>query len=148
MDFRSLTGQCALLNELVAEYTQPALDAAKLTAGSFDLLAAIEAAGEPTTQINLARRLGVRAPTLSEAVSTAIRKGLVTQEPHPTDRRAKRLRLTAKGRRALGGVLAAVAEAEAHMIRGIPDSELAHMEDLLRRLARNLAGAPRLAALS
>lgn len=49
---------------------------------------------------SLARWLDVSAPTVSDAVAALVRKGLVEQAPHPTDRRRSYWRATAEGRQA------------------------------------------------
>ncbi|BAA79243.1 putative transcriptional regulator, MarR family [Aeropyrum pernix K1] len=46
---------------------------------------------------SLVRELGVKQPTISDSVRALISKGLVTYEPHRSDRRVKILKLTPKG---------------------------------------------------
>ncbi len=47
----------------------------------------------------LAQEFGLTPATMSDAISSLEAKGLLAREPHPDDRRAQTLRLTAKGRR-------------------------------------------------
>lgn len=53
----------------------------------------------PEGVLDLAARLGITAPTVSEAVQALIRKGLVRKEPSAADGRRRRIVLTAAGRR-------------------------------------------------
>lgn len=55
------------------------------------------AAGGAARPGDLARGLGVSAPTLTDAVSTLVAKGLAARQPDPADRRAGRVVLTAQG---------------------------------------------------
>ncbi|NGM46222.1 MarR family transcriptional regulator [Rhodobacter sp. SGA-6-6] len=54
-------------------------------------------AAGPLRSGDLARGLGVSAPTLTDAVSTLAAKGLVERRPDPQDRRAARVALTPQG---------------------------------------------------
>ena len=54
----------------------------------------------------LAERLGgLSLPTLSRAVESLVRRKYVTRSEDAVDRRVKRLRLTAKGRRTIGRLI-------------------------------------------
>ena len=53
----------------------------------------------PTTQRVLADALGVAPRTVTGLVDSLEETGFVTREPHPSDRRATLVTLTAKGRR-------------------------------------------------
>ena len=46
----------------------------------------------------VARRLGLATPTVTRAATRMEATGLLRREPHPTDRRLVRLRLTDRGR--------------------------------------------------
>jgi MarR family transcriptional regulator, organic hydroperoxide resistance regulator len=46
----------------------------------------------------IARRLGLATPTVTRAATRMEAAGLLRREPHPTDRRLVRLRLTERGR--------------------------------------------------
>jgi MarR family transcriptional regulator, organic hydroperoxide resistance regulator len=46
----------------------------------------------------VARRLGLATPTVTRATTRMEAAGLLRREPHPTDRRMVRLRLTSRGR--------------------------------------------------
>lgn len=55
---------------------------------------------EPRTGRQLATLLAIDAPYVSVIVDDLESRGYVRREPHPTDRRAKLVRVTAAGRRA------------------------------------------------
>jgi len=134
----SLSVLAAGLAELVADYVGPALREAKINAGTFELLSALRAAGPNATQTSLARRLGITAPSLSEAVKAAVRKGLVKQVASGTDARSKHVQMTRKGEEALEAVLSAVRAAERTMVRGISATDLRQAQAILRVAVDNL----------
>lgn len=136
-----LAALCAIINELVAAYLQPTLSEVGLNQGTFELLSAIHATGGQAAQIEIARRLGITAPSLSEAVKLAVREGLVRQIADVEDARRKRLELTGKGRRAVARVLEAVQEAESHLIGGLDAVSLRTAQLTLKQAARSLAAA-------
>jgi DNA-binding MarR family transcriptional regulator len=135
----SLTAQAGLLGELMTGVTRPVLESMGVTLASFELLSAVRAGSGNLPQAELARRLGVSAPTLCEAVRIASDRGLLVQKPHPSDARAKVLSLTSKGSRIVNEVLKRVNQAESVMVLGIGDTELNATIDVLRRINRNLA---------
>ncbi|MFW0785706.1 MarR family transcriptional regulator [Gordonia sp. CPCC 206044] len=57
-------------------------------------------------QRDLADRLGVDAPAVSGIVDDLVERGLVTREPHPTDRRSKLVTITESGARTVAEVAA------------------------------------------
>ncbi|HKD47899.1 MAG TPA: MarR family transcriptional regulator [Rhizomicrobium sp.] len=73
---------------------------------------------------------------LADSLETA---GYVTQAPDPTDGRAKRVRLTAKGRAASDTMVKLSAEEEAEFAKLIGKAEMVRLRCLLERLADRLA---------
>jgi DNA-binding MarR family transcriptional regulator len=78
------------------------LNAAVARAGIDDMRApfgfVIRALAEAPLELTaLAERLGVTKQAAIKVVDEMEARGLLTREPHPTDRRAKRLTLTARG---------------------------------------------------
>ena len=82
------------------------------------ILVLLRGPGGPAAPAGLARRMGVGLPTVSEAVSALVAKGLVRKERSPEDGRSVRLALTAAG------------GAEADRMAGWPDFLLAGLEAL------------------
>ncbi|NED64068.1 MarR family transcriptional regulator, partial [Streptomyces sp. SID10244] len=74
-------------------------------------------------QSDLARRLGIDAPATSGIVNDLVDRGLVTREPHPTDRRYKVVTITDEGRRIVDSVIADPAIAPT-MFAALDDEQL------------------------
>jgi len=104
-----------------------------LTNGQFSLLAALNRPAPPALG-TVARDLGMDRTSLTATLKPLERRGLLTSRTDPDDRRGRRLRLTAKGRRLLARALPVWerthAEVEARL-----DREAA---DALRRAVRGL----------
>jgi DNA-binding MarR family transcriptional regulator len=123
----------AMLSQVVSEYLDPWMQRAGLRPTHFELLSTIHSAGEGVHQAEVARRLGLTPPSLSEAVQSAVRAGFVRQEPHPEDARAKALSLTKNGREALATVLKGMEEAEQRLSEPLSEAERHQVVDALRR---------------
>jgi DNA-binding MarR family transcriptional regulator len=133
----SITGQAAILSELVATYIEASLRSSGLSLGSFELLSAVKASPS-ATQAEIAARLGITPSSLCEAVRSASDKGLVEQESSMQDRRAKRVALTRKGSNALDKALKALEEAEQKATEGLSPNRLNVAIETLRQASRNL----------
>lgn len=92
------------------------------------------------TQVALARLQRVEAPTLCRMVDRLERDGLVERRPHPDDRRASCLFLTAAGRRAAKRGRRAIADVEATVFGALDADERAQLADLLDRVLERLPG--------
>lgn len=135
----SLSGQASLLSELLTAAMEPQLREEGLTPAMFELLSSVRAAGGKSTQIEIARRLGITAPSLSEAVRGAVKGGFLEQIANPQDGRAKLLKLTHQGMLSLQRVLQAVGAAERSMVERVSHEELTVTIDVLKRANFNLA---------
>lgn len=135
----TLSGQAVLVNELLQIILEPILAEAGIGVPTFDLLNAIHGEKSGASQAQIAATLRVTPPTLCEAVKVGVRQGLILQEANLRDRRAKRLELTAKGKRILARALAKMNEAESRMVAGIAEEELDQAVSTLTRAVRNLA---------
>jgi DNA-binding MarR family transcriptional regulator len=71
-------------------------EAEALTPTQVGVLTALRRHGPARVQA-LARKLGTRHATMSEVVSTLVRRGLVAKEPDPDDARAVRIALSPEG---------------------------------------------------
>ena len=80
-----------------------------LSAGEVNALACLRA-GEPVALRDLVAATGQRPSTLTGVLDRLERRGLVTRQPHPGDRRAFHVAPTADGRRAIARVAAAFDE--------------------------------------
>lgn len=92
-------------------------------------------------QKDLAERAHVEQPTMAALLARMERDGLVAREPHPTDKRASQIRLTAKAKSRLPlakEVLRNVAET---VTTGFSEKERDTFLKLLRRAVQNLVDA-------
>jgi DNA-binding MarR family transcriptional regulator len=94
------------------------------------------------TQVELARRQRVEAPSVCRMIDRLAREGLVERRPHPADRRAVRVHLTPAGRRAAKRGGRAVETLEERAFAGL---EPAERETLAALLGRVLADLPSVA---
>jgi DNA-binding MarR family transcriptional regulator len=117
-----------------------------VTADQFVLLAAL-AAGEAVTQQELVRRVGSDPNTVRAMLLLLERRGLVARGRHPTDGRARRVTLTAKGRRAYATLWAKSEPVRARLLDAFRPDQVTALLGLLHRVAVVMApparGRPR-----
>lgn len=89
----------------------------------------------------LARLCFVARQSLQEVLATLRASGLIEPTDRPARGRARPLRLTSSGRRALAAGSAALADVESLMVNGIPASVRSRLAGLLTRCAENLETA-------
>ena len=135
----SLSGQAGLLGELLTAAIEPRLVEVGISLGTFELLSAVHASGGRATQVEIARRLGITAPSLSESVKSATSRNLIEQHIDSDDGRRKILKLSPNGRKAMNSVVKAVNNAETRMIDGIDATSVADVVEILKIVNRNLA---------
>lgn len=135
----TLSGQASLLAELTAQALEPTLVKLGLTFSTFELLTSIRAAGKNASQADVARRLGITPPSLTEAVRLAVKAGLIEQAASASDGRSKTLCVTSLGTQKLKEVLIAVNHAEKLMVKGIGTEDLQSAIAVLQQASRNLA---------
>ena len=99
------------------------------------VLALRRLATEPHTLRALAERLAADPPYVTLIVDDLEERGLVRRMPHPEDRRAKLVQLTADGRAAAARADAILDEPPA-VLRCVPDEDLAALLRVLERLGR------------
>src|ERR1700692_3792463 len=87
----------------------------------------------------LASREHVDGATITYHVDRAEKLGLVRREVDRDDRRVKGLRLTPKGSRLHGRLLAAAVAFDAEMCAGISHAEQARLRQTLAKIRANLA---------
>ncbi len=107
-----------------------------LTHVQFVLLASIwwlNTQGEQPNQMIIATHAGIDIKMTSQVLRTMERKGLVERETDPTDTRAKKLRVTARGADLAPAAIAAVEQVDALFFAPVPTDDVLA---LLRRLAQ------------
>lgn len=94
---------------------------------------------------DLADKLRIAARSVTEVVDQLQDKGLVSRQPDPTDRRAVRIELTAKGREVSDAVHAVRRERAEEFFGTLTDAERAELARLLTKVAepRQLRPTPR-----
>ncbi len=135
----SLSGQASLLAELTARALEPKLQELGLTFSMFELLTSVRTAGRQASQADVARRLGITPPSLTEAVRLAVKAGLIEQVASESDGRSKTLVITDRGAKKMTETLQAVNEAEELMVKGISPRDLVVAVSVLSTAGKNLA---------
>lgn len=113
-----------------------ALEQLALPQWQFDVLTALRRAGAPyeMTPGELMAETLVTSGTMTHRVDQMAMAGLVSRQPDPSDGRVVRVRLTAKGRRAVDGSLANLLERERALLGRLTAPERARLASLLRTL--------------
>jgi len=111
-------------------------DEFKVTLPQFDVLAELDAAGEPQTMSALSRRLMVSNGNVTGVIDRLARADLVTRTPSPDDRRVQFITLTALGRRRFATMAAAHERWVDDLLGGLGDVDGERLGDLLERTKR------------
>ncbi|MGE0456527.1 MAG: MarR family winged helix-turn-helix transcriptional regulator [Vicinamibacteria bacterium] len=107
-----------------------------LTLPQFDVLVQLERRPQGMTAAELTRELLVTAGNLTGIVDRLATAGLVSRSRDARDARARRLRLTASGRRRLGRALPRHARAVSGPFLALSRPELRQLRELLGRLGQ------------
>jgi MarR family transcriptional regulator for hemolysin len=99
-----------------------------------------------STQLDLARSLGIEGPTLTRHLGNMEQSGFVARQPSETDRRAVRVEITEAGEAAHGRMLVAVIAFNRRLHAGLTRDELSRLDEILTRLEDNLETPARPAA--
>jgi MarR family transcriptional regulator for hemolysin len=91
-----------------------------------------------STQLDLARSLGIEGPTLTRHLENLERSGFVQRARSETDRRAVRVELTEAGEAAHGRMLGAVIAFNRQLQDGLSSDDLRFLDHLLARLGENV----------
>jgi DNA-binding MarR family transcriptional regulator len=118
--------------------TAAALESVGLTPALFGLLNFL-APSEGVIQQQIGSAMGIDPSTMVSLIDELERAGLATRRPHPTDRRAREVTITAKGRRVLERARLMATEVEDEVLQGLSDGERRQLVELLRRA---LSSAP------
>ena len=92
----------------------------------------------PLLQKELAERAFVEQPTMAALLARMERDGLIARKPHPTDKRASFVCLTAKAKRRLPLAKERMGAVVERATTGISKHERAVIIDVLRRVVDNL----------
>lgn len=132
----------AAVYEMQSVIMEPRLKQQGIRWTTFQLLVTVSALGDQATQAEVGRRLGIAPPTLTESVQAHTQKGLLQQVPCPTDKRAKVLRLTHKGRQLIGSIRTIVKQTEDLLQAGLSEKQAAQLSALLDKAILALEKSP------
>jgi len=119
------------------------LEASGLTDATWSPLVHLAAHGDGVTQKELAALVGIDGSTLVRLLDILAGKDLIERRTDETDRRAKKIYLTEKGRTAVRDIRIELNRTESEFLAGISDQELALVLDVLARIAPHLDQAER-----
>jgi DNA-binding MarR family transcriptional regulator len=94
--------------------------------------------GDGRTQADLADALAVEPPTITKMLQRMEMAGLVQRKPHPEDRRAMRVYLTARGKRLQQKVDRLWAQLASKAVAGLSDRQQASLRSMLGTVTDNL----------
>jgi DNA-binding MarR family transcriptional regulator len=109
-----------------------ALESLGLTPAMFGLLNVL-GARRGAIQQELGATMGIDPSTMVALIDELERAGLAQRRPHPTDRRAREVIITPKGRRVLKRGRGMAAQVEDEVLRGLSATERRELLTLLRR---------------
>lgn len=115
-----------------------ALESVGLTPPLFGLLNVL-GAREGAIQQEIGSAMGIDPSTMVSLIDELESAGLAKRRPHPTDRRAREVAITPKGRRRLEQARRMATQVEDEVLRGLTAAE---RRELLRLLRRALSSAP------
>lgn len=101
------------------------------------LVHAVASAGARQTEI--ADRMGVEPMTLCGYVDRLEARGLVERQPHPDDRRAKRVIPTAEAREAMALIMPVAQGLMDEMLLGLPEADVAALRRALEHMRERLS---------
>jgi DNA-binding MarR family transcriptional regulator len=115
-----------------------ALESVGLTTALFALLNVL-GAHEGAIQQEIGAAMGIDPSTMVSLIDQLETAGLAKRRPHPTDRRAREVAITPKGRRVLEQARRLAMQVEDDVLRGLSEPERRQLLTLLRRA---LSSAP------
>lgn len=125
------------LGVLVEDDMTRGLAAVGLTRSRAHLLFEVAQRG-PSTQQTLAGALGVAPRTVTGLVDGVVAGGLVTREPHPHDRRATLVTLTAQGRAVADGLVRGRVDFAEALVGDLPAERVADLVEALAEVVERL----------
>ncbi|WP_233158005.1 MarR family winged helix-turn-helix transcriptional regulator [Actinokineospora bangkokensis] len=120
-------------NQRLAALTDAALAPLGIDGKDFGALRVL-AGGEPTSQLQVAQRLGVDRTTMVALLDALERKGIVARRPDPADRRRNIVELTEQGHETFARARVEHAGAEGRFLAAIDPDAAAQLRRTLRAL--------------
>ena len=110
------------------------VQAAGLTDATWRPLLHLHLLGDGTRQKDLAASVGIEGPSIVRLLDTLIAKGLIQRSEDATDRRAKLLYLTPKGKQSVARIQETVTSLENKLLSPFGDDEVSQMAQFIQRL--------------
>jgi DNA-binding MarR family transcriptional regulator len=136
----AVVGRISRLAVLLQEQLEPVFAAHDLTAGEFDVLAALRRSGPShrLTPSELSRALIVTSGGLTRRLHALEARGLIDREPDPDDGRSTPVVLTDSGTRLVEAVLTEHIRNEDRLTSGLSDEARGELAELLQAFALSL----------
>ena len=96
-----------------------------LSAAAREALAVLDGAGEAVSPTTIADRMFVTTASTTSLLDTLEKRGLVTRETDPQDRRRQLVSITAEGRALVDAFLPQIVALQTAVMAGIPEAERA-----------------------
>jgi DNA-binding MarR family transcriptional regulator len=130
-------GRITRLAQLLAAEQEPVLEGHGLSAGEFDVLAALRRTGRPhrLTPTALSSALLVTSGGMTKRLSALEARGLIERRPDPADGRSSIVTLTRAGARLFDAALAEHVANQQRLLAGLDASERDELAGLLEKLA-------------
>lgn len=109
-----------------------------ITADQFVLLATLARGGQALNQRQLAQRMPSDPSTVRAMLVLLEKSGLVEREPHPTDARARMVKLTTNGRQKFQRLWKAGESIRSRMFEALEPDEADTLVQLLTRITESL----------
>lgn len=122
---------------MLEEYTERGLAERRLTRPRAEVLWRLRRSG-PVTQRELSQALRVTPRNVTGLLDGLEAGGFVERRPHPDDRRATLVALTARGRRVVATLAADHRRFAADLFTGVTDSDLRRLSTLLEQVLARL----------
>ena len=94
------------------------------SASRMEVMSAIAYAPQQSTQIQIAKRIGIEGPTLTRTLDMLEADGLVERVADPSDRRNKHMKITSAGYAELGAMMDLCAQYRSGLLDGISEPEI------------------------
>jgi DNA-binding MarR family transcriptional regulator len=130
---QDLAASFALIARQLADAERPLLDAHGLSMWAYIVLSQL-ARASVGTQLELAQAIGYDKTRLIARLDELEADGLVTREPDPSDRRARRVHLTAAGRARHGAARSDIRAMEDELLATLSAAERKLLLTVLPRL--------------
>jgi MarR family transcriptional regulator for hemolysin len=110
------------------------------SASRMEAMASIAYAPAGTTQIQIAKRIGIEGPTLTRTLDLLEADGLVERLADPNDRRNKHMRLTRAGCAALAEMFKITEALRARLLDGLVEADIVQTDRFLDELVNRIEG--------